>query len=278
MQLAFDFDTQQRTPYRTPFKNRKCEFEGCGRKHFSKGYCTKHVARLNKYGHPAIAGRKSAGSFAGICFVMTCGRMVSAKGLCNAHWLNLRRFGIIEPEPKRIKRTPGVDVCIVDDCTSPAGSRDLCSTHRSRLYRYGIADPPGIREKRYARIPDGATCELDGCESPVSARGMCHIHLSRKRRSEDPLTYKMYNQKRRVRVARGYVYDYAPEQIAARMAYFGHKCWMCGDPATALDHVKPVSKGGSDCPANFRPACKSCNSRKGARWYGVQNLSRFIKA
>lgn len=32
-----------------------------------------------------------------------------------------------------------------------------------------------------------------------------------------------------------------------------------------LDHVLVHSAGGSDEPANLRPACHSCNSRKGAR-------------
>lgn len=54
--------------------------------------------------------------------------------------------------------------------------------------------------------------------------------------------------------------------LAARWAMWGGKCWMCGTFATATDHVKPLCKGGSNWPANLRPACKPCNSRKGRRW------------
>lgn len=54
-------------------------------------------------------------------------------------------------------------------------------------------------------------------------------------------------------------------QIAARFAMWGNKCWMCGNPADTVDHMIPLSRGGSNWPANLRPACRSCNSRKGTR-------------
>lgn len=56
------------------------------------------------------------------------------------------------------------------------------------------------------------------------------------------------------------------KQVADRMAYYGGRCWMCGEVGNTIDHVKPLSKGGSNWPANLRPACRSCNSKKGAKW------------
>jgi hypothetical protein len=70
-------------------------------------------------------------------------------------------------------------------------------------------------------------------------------------------------RRRRERMAQGIA---TAQQIAARVAYYGGLCWMCREPYAAIDHVKPLSKGGSNWPANLRPACWSCNSRKGARW------------
>lgn len=29
--------------------------------------------------------------------------------------------------------------------------------------------------------------------------------------------------------------------------------------------------------SNIRPACKPCNSRKAALWYGAANLNRFMR-
>ena len=72
-------------------------------------------------------------------------------------------------------------------------------------------------------------------------------------------------RQRRARVAAA-AGCYSAEQKAWRFAMWGGRCWMCGVPATATDHVKPLSKGGSNWPANLRPSCKRCNSRKHAHW------------
>lgn len=62
-------------------------------------------------------------------------------------------------------------------------------------------------------------------------------------------------------------YDYTTtELIKARWDYYGGLCWLCGAPATATDHVKPLAKGGAHWPCNLRPACRSCNSAKKDHW------------
>lgn len=70
---------------------------------------------------------------------------------------------------------------------------------------------------------------------------------------------------RRARIA-GAAGHATAEQIAARVAYYGGRCWMCRAPWEHIDHVKPVARGGSNWPANLRPACASCNSAKRDRW------------
>ncbi len=59
---------------------------------------------------------------------------------------------------------------------------------------------------------------------------------------------------------------FTPEQLRLRLSVFGNQCWMCGGEAKAVDHVKPLSRGGSHLFCNLRPACQSCNSRKGGQW------------
>jgi 5-methylcytosine-specific restriction endonuclease McrA len=59
---------------------------------------------------------------------------------------------------------------------------------------------------------------------------------------------------------------FTSEQLADRWAYYGNRCWLCEKPATATDHVKPISKGGAHMLANLRPICKPCNSRKHNKW------------
>lgn len=43
----------------------------------------------------------------------------------------------------------------------------------------------------------------------------------------------------------------------------GHRCRVCGVPATEVDHIWPRRLGGSDEPDNLRAICRSCNLRKG---------------
>lgn len=39
-------------------------------------------------------------------------------------------------------------------------------------------------------------------------------------------------------------------------------CTYCGEPAMSIDHIIPVSKGGTGERDNLTPACRSCNSMK----------------
>lgn len=49
----------------------------------------------------------------------------------------------------------------------------------------------------------------------------------------------------------------------------GSKCYLCDNPLTertmTVDHVRPLSRGGSDTLANMAPACVPCNTQKAAR-------------
>lgn len=56
------------------------------------------------------------------------------------------------------------------------------------------------------------------------------------------------------------------EQLRWRWEYYGNRCWICNSEATETDHVIPLSKGGTNWPANLRPICKPCNVRKSNTW------------
>jgi len=59
---------------------------------------------------------------------------------------------------------------------------------------------------------------------------------------------------------------FTTEQLAAKVAYWGDRCWICGGANEAIDHVKPLAKGGAHALANLRPICTACNTRKKDRW------------
>lgn len=65
----------------------------------------------------------------------------------------------------------------------------------------------------------------------------------------------------------GVVYiPFTAEQLAAKLAYWGNRCWVCGIPASHTDHVKPLKKGGAHALANIRPICPACNTKKRDSW------------
>lgn len=74
----------------------------------------------------------------------------------------------------------------------------------------------------------------------------------------------LYAEERRARDA-GAAGMTTPEQLQARIDYYGGLCWCCSVPFEAVDHVISLHKGGTNWPANLRPICKSCNSSKGAK-------------
>ena len=60
--------------------------------------------------------------------------------------------------------------------------------------------------------------------------------------------------------------DLTAQQWRDIQAIYGHRCAYCGQrkPLTQ-DHVVPIAAGGDHTASNIVPACRSCNSQKGAR-------------
>lgn len=60
--------------------------------------------------------------------------------------------------------------------------------------------------------------------------------------------------------------SFTAEEWKALCFQYGYKCLKCGQSVElTVDHVVPVSKGGTNDISNIQPLCLSCNSSKGAK-------------
>lgn len=205
-----------------------------------------------------------------VCRIEGCKGKVRAHGLCNKHDLRAKRNG----SPYVVKRVNSYDgqKCQVASCTKLAFAKFLCKLHY---------------ERQAAGLPqDGVTREVQICSRPdclniVKCVGLCSSHYNQSKyyqyRAQDPWRYRAYSHERRKLVQQATPWNITVESVVQRMQAQGSKCWMCGKPASTIDHVKPLSKGGLHILANMRPACLSCNSRKRNRWFGTKRLDELVK-
>jgi hypothetical protein len=102
----------------------------------------------------------------------------------------------------------------------------------------------------------------------------CHRERERNR-PHNPETSRLYAQKNRKRLN---LYQQAwaaanrpkeadfrrggPAAIAYAKLISGDPCGFCGGPSGEIDHIVPVTKGGSGEWENLAPICRSCNASK----------------
>lgn len=159
------------------------------------------------------------------------------------------------------------------------GNKDRMATRRLRA-------PEEFRAKaRERRARDPTTFTLR-CQEWRAANPSYHRDRNRKlyeadpekerRRSRDyakanPAVAAARGARRRARklAAEG---TYSAKDVAALLIRQSHQC-VCGAPLTDrrsyhVDHVIPLSRGGSNWPENLQLLCPPCNHRKGAKTMG----------
>lgn len=204
------------------------------------------------------------------CSVDGCDKRFHARGMCSSHYNRVVRYGDALAGSRF--RDHSFDVCQVQGCDRRLYAKATCRYHYDceRLSRAGSVVPKKVK---YA----GVKCSADECDEQAYGLGLCKRHYNRHYRQSNSAALSVYAKTRRKRAAAALKINYTLEQFAQRMSMWGSKCWMCGGQFECLDHVKPLSRGGADCLANYRPACRSCNCSKGARWFGPSALNQFIR-
>ena len=113
------------------------------------------------------------------------------------------------------------------------------------------------RRKNYA---------VSGQKNRDAAYRLAHpekVKIWEKNRSKKParLAQKLKNRADRMAMTG----KCSAQQLRARLAFYGYRCAYCGGPFEHVDHVIPVARGGTNWPANLRPACRKCNQRKNSK-------------
>lgn len=151
-----------------------------------------------------------------------------------------------------------------------------CQNHRQLVRLESSAEQ---RQRERSRV--GEQCTVDGCDRVRRAKGMCNMHYKRVLRAEGREKNPTWNDRRRsnyhnrrVRMQGGRNGDLVLLQdLVARR---GVICAWCGeaidlrvewpDPLSkSIDHIVPISRGGSHELSNCQLMHLGCNSQKGDR-------------
>jgi 5-methylcytosine-specific restriction endonuclease McrA len=127
------------------------------------------------------------------------------------------------------------------------------TTERARAYRQTWLSKPGNKAKQVAWV----SAWMKG------HREKMHGYYKRWYvENQDTLRHISSHRARVYAVS-----DFTFEDWLSTLEVFGRRCAYClrDDVKLTMDHVIPVSRGGSHTVGNIVPACKSCNSKKNNR-------------
>lgn len=285
--------------------NATCSADGCSRSAIAKTWCLPHYKRWKKHGdiqaHIPIRERVAESA---TCSVPGCSRPMAKRQLCDGHYQRLLLTGTVGPaEFQKVRKWSADADCAVPVCDRTIVAKGWCAPHFYRqLYTGDVqADRP-----LKATCVAGQLCAFRNCANDVKALGLCGDHYrmdriarikadpvrvvrlrayhrefkaaeyrrdperakaqSRAWRQANPERVKLFDAAKRQR-RRGAVHiRFTADQLAAKIRYWGESCWVCRMPWEAVDHVKPLNRGGWHMLANLRPICTSCNSRKRDKW------------
>lgn len=117
---------------------RKCEFEGCGRRHYGKGWCHQHYHMVVTLGKTPREIYKFKGPKPKEgCSFQGCTRKHYAKGWCRAHYHIIVTLG---GEPRAILNLhckKPEHKCSVDGCNKNSRINGYCQMHNARFQKHG---------------------------------------------------------------------------------------------------------------------------------------------
>ena len=87
---------------------------------------------------------------------------------------------------------------------------------------------------------------------------------SKKYRQTHPERWRAAITKSRAKRRNVPIYDLTVIEWQFILEWFGHRCFYCGKDGVKLEleHMTPLSRGGSHTAENVAPACRLCNAHK----------------
>jgi 5-methylcytosine-specific restriction endonuclease McrA len=141
------------------------------------------------------------------------------------------------------------------------------SQRRKAQARYRARHPERVKGMMRAWYDKNPTYERDRARRRYAAdpKYRARVRANSKRfASEHPEYYRAASKLRRARL-RGVECTLTGEQVRELFEEYAGLCVYCLGSATTLDHVVPISRGGSHSKDNLVPSCKSDNSKKGTK-------------
>lgn len=247
----------------------QCAADGCSnhlKPPYGLGLCSLHYGRWEKHGTTDLPKRdllKDA-----ICVITACGKRNASGGLCSAHYTRLKRTGSATTRKqgeilngKRICATCKVDTPLEEmSRTSPSYCRE-CVNAAARL-----------RNPYKPKVLGVKPCEYCGKEFQFNKKKNLHCSPECSEATVNKRNWK-HLQARRARLKNAFVESFNAKEIYERDNWM---CGLCGDPidpaaklpnqmSASIDHIIPISKGGTHERTNVQAAHLFCNVSKGAK-------------
>lgn len=243
-----------------------CGVDGCSNKVLCSGLCNKHYLRLKRYNR--VGTKEDYKNKNQTCSVDGCEKPAAQKGMCATHYQRVRFHNSTElPERDFVKNHK----CSVEGCDLQAVKKGMCDKHYHRFKKYGDVN---ITARMIGNKGQPCSCG----EGLIKTLDMCKkCYRKHMRDNEDIYKFKE-TQRRNSRIRRARKRKAPSENYTTQEVYnkTNGVCGICGeriilgakvnDPMRlTVDHIIPLSLGGTDYFNNVQPAHSICNSKKNNR-------------
>lgn len=234
-----------------------CSIEGCGKKHWARGYCASHYRAFMTYGDPLVKKRPFYQRVhPEFCIEPGCTRKYRLHGYCMSHYFHHLIDGSL-PIPRKL--------CSVEGCKSMVFCKGFCHAH------YELFRRRGTPEKR------SHPCKAPGCKRKVYYE-YCHKHQQQIDKGiplDAPLGWAVKGEKNVN--WNGGVSQYPDhytfkKQRLIKLAEVNYRCEECGGLARTVHHKDGTKTNHSI--DNLKALCYKCHSREHR---GTKRQTKFTR-